>query len=64
MTKADLGAASEYDLSTVVISLLKGVIYQDGDVGRWIALRDNRSGKNVRQEYVSFELLLKAVVSA
>lgn len=38
MTETELEAASQYDLSAVVIPLLKGVIYQEGDVGLWSAL--------------------------
>jgi len=38
MTETDIEVAPRYDLSTVVIPLLKGVIYQEGDVGLWSAL--------------------------
>jgi len=38
MTDIELEAAPQYDLSTVVIPLLKGVIYQEGGVGPWNAL--------------------------
>jgi hypothetical protein len=38
MTETGLEIAPQYDLSAAVIPLLKGVIYQEGDVGLWSAL--------------------------
>ncbi|MDD2762022.1 MAG: DUF4194 domain-containing protein [Methylomonas sp.] len=38
MTETDLETAPQYDLSAVVIPLLKGVIYQESDDGLWNAL--------------------------
>ncbi|WP_231883765.1 MULTISPECIES: hypothetical protein [Methylomonas] len=38
MTETELEAAPQYDLSAVVIPLLKGVVYQESDGGLWNAL--------------------------
>lgn len=38
MTEAEPEISMQYDLSALVIPLLKGVIYQEGDIGLWSAL--------------------------
>lgn len=38
MTETELEAAPQYDLSAVVIPLLKGVVYQESEGGLWNAL--------------------------
>lgn len=58
MTETDIEITPQYDLSTVVIPLLKGVIYQEGDVGLWSALLNLQVRVRDYVEVLGLELVL------
>ncbi|MBD9361693.1 DUF4194 domain-containing protein [Methylomonas fluvii] len=58
MTETDLEIAPQYDLSALVIPLLKGVIYQETDGGLWNALLNLQARVRDYVAVLALELVL------